>query len=209
MSTQGSLAAAVAPSSFTSPSSMPVPYTQVHPSVMGQILLSPLTTMLILIIVTVYTYNQPNIFNISPLHVKKYSYNYNEIVKEKQYKKIWSSLFYHQSFIHLMFTINILWGKFTIYIYVHIHTIRHHDYHTILGCVRYVEMSRGVFYVLNHTIILGLLCVCLYLVTCHGIATYANGRFSVMLQQVIAYSYLQPCTHTCVYIYLYVCVYSC
>jgi hypothetical protein len=55
-----------------------------HPSVLAQAFLSPLTTVLILIIVIVYTYNKPNILNVSPLHVKKYSYNYNEVIKEKE-----------------------------------------------------------------------------------------------------------------------------
>ena len=93
-----------------------------------QALLAPFTSLFILALIAVFAQNQPSVIAPSTMHIRKMSYTYKEAVEEKKYMKIMISLLYHSNFVHLIFTVSILWG-----------------------CLRYVEMERGTIYVVgNH-----------------------------------------------------------
>ena len=123
------------------------------PSVLQQTLLSPLTTLLILLLIALYSFDSTSLLQDVPMfNLQKHSYNYKELTEWKKHKKIIFSFFYHKNLLHLIFSLNILWG-----------------------CLRYVEISQGSMYIFSHSIILGSFSIFLYSLICYMLVLYNFG----------------------------------
>lgn len=129
---------------------------------MVQAVLAPFTTILILILILVYANNRPSVLAPSPLHIRKMSYNYKEVIEEKKYLKVLISLLYHRSFVHLIFTVSIIWG-----------------------CLRYIEMERGTVFVIGYSCVLGVVSSCIYMAICHAICMNPGNVVLRIIQQEI------------------------